>query len=124
MAAPNIANVATITGKTTAVALANTAANTIVTNPSSSGKVLKLNSLYVANANTTTATNITVQYYSAANIGGTAYPFVSVVTVPAKATLVVIGKDTQVYLEENTSIGATASVANNLTVVTSYEELS
>jgi hypothetical protein len=124
MAAPNLANPTTITGKTTTVALANTSANTIITNPASSGKVLKVNSLYVANVDGTTAANITVQYYSAANIGGTAYPIVFTVAVPADATLVVIGKDTQIYLEENTSIGATASVANDLTVVASYEEIS
>lgn len=124
MAAPNIANVATITGKTTAVALANTAANTIINNPASSGKVLKVNSLYVANVDGTNAATITVQYYSAANIGGTSYPIVSTVVVPADATVVVISKDTQIYLEEDKSIGATASAANDLTITASYEEIS
>jgi hypothetical protein len=124
MAAPNIANVSTIIGKTTAVALANTAANTIINNPASSGKVFKINSLYVSNVDGTNSASITVQYYSAANIGGTAFPIISTVTVPADATLVVISKDSQVYLEEDKSIGATASVANDLTVVASYEEIS
>jgi hypothetical protein len=124
MAAPNLANPTTITGKTTTVALANTSANTILNNPASSGKVLKVNSLLVANVDGTNAATITVQYYSAANIGGTAFPIVSTVVVPADATLVVIGKDTQVYLEEDKSIGATASAANDLTITTSYEEIS
>jgi hypothetical protein len=124
MAAPNLANPTTITGKTTTVALANTSANTIITNPASSGKVLKVNSLYVANVDGTNSATITVQYYSAANIGGTAFPIVSTVVVPADATVVVIGKDTQIYLEEDKSIGATASAANDLTITTSYEEIS
>jgi hypothetical protein len=124
MAAPNIANVSTITGKTTAVALANTSANTILNNPASSGKVLKINSLLVSNVDGTNAATITVQYYSAANIGGTAFPIASTITVPADSTLVVIGKDTQIYLEEDKSIGATASAANDLTITTSYEEIS
>ena len=93
MAAPNIANAATITGKTVAVALANTSANTIINNPASSGKVLKINSLIVSNVDGTNNANITVQYYSGANIGGTAFPIVFTVVVPADATLVVIGKD-------------------------------
>lgn len=124
MAAPNLANPTTITGKTTTVALANTSANTIITNPASSGKVLKVNSLLVSNVDGTNAATITVSYYSAANIGGTAFPIASTILVPADSTLVVIGKDTQIYLEEDRSIGATASAANDLTVVTSYEDIS
>lgn len=124
MAAPNLANPTTIIGKTTTVALANTSATTIISNPASSGKVLKVNSLYVANVDGTNPASITVQYYSAANIGGTAFPIVFTVAVPADATVVVISKDTQIYLEENTSIGATASAANDLTITTSYEEIS
>jgi hypothetical protein len=124
MAAPNLANPTTIIGKTTTVALANTSATTIISNPASSGKVLKVNSLYVSNVDGANAAAITVQYYSAANIGGTAFPIVFTVTVPADATVVVISKDTQIYLEENTSIGATASAANDLTVIASYEDIS
>lgn len=124
MAAPNLANPTTIIGKTTTVALANTSANTILNNPASSGKVLKVNSLYVSNVDGTNAANITVQYYSAANIGGTSYPIVFTVAVPADSTLIVIGKDTQIYLEEDKSIGATASAASDLTITASYEEIS
>ena len=124
MAAPNLANPTTITGKTATVALANTSATTILSNPASSNKVLKVNSLYVANVDGTNAATITVQYYSAANIGGTSYPIVSTVVVPADATVVVISKDTQIYLEEDKSIGATASAANDLTITASYEEIS
>jgi Na+-transporting NADH:ubiquinone oxidoreductase subunit NqrB len=124
MAAPNIANVATITGKTVAVALSSTSATTIVNNPASSNKVFKLNSLIVSNVDGTNNASITIQYYSAANIGGTAFPLVFTVIVPADATLVVLGKDTQIYLEEDKSIGATASAANDLTVIASYEEIS
>lgn len=124
MAAPNLANPTTITGKTVTVALSSTSATSILSNASSSGKVFKINSLYVSNVDGTNAANITIQYYSAASLGGTAFPIVFTVTVPADSTLIVIGKDTQIYLEENTSIGATASVANDLTVIASYEDIS
>jgi hypothetical protein len=124
MAAPNLANPTTIIGKTTTVALTSTSATTILSNAASSNKVFKVNSLYVSNVDGTNAANITIQYYSAASLGGTAFPIVFTVTVPADSTLVVISKDTQIYLEENTSIGATASVANDLTVTASYEDIS
>ena len=47
MTAPNIVNVATITGKT-AVQAVGTSAAAIVTNPGSSNKVFKINALYVS----------------------------------------------------------------------------
>jgi hypothetical protein len=124
MAAPNLANPTTITGKTTTVALSSTSATTILSNAASSGKVLKVNSLYAVNVNGTAAANITVQYYSAASLGGTAFPIVFTVAVPADSTIIIIGKDTQIYLEENTSIGATAGTSNYITIIASYEDIS
>ena len=46
MAAPNIVNVATITGKTSVLTV-TTSATAIVTNSAASGKVFKVNALYV-----------------------------------------------------------------------------
>ena len=43
MAAPNIVNVGTITGKSFYLALANTSATALVSNAASSGKVFKIN---------------------------------------------------------------------------------
>jgi len=57
-------------------------------------------------------------------IGGTATQIVSTVSVPADSSLVVIDKASSIYLEEDKSIGATASAANDLKVVCSYEEIS
>ena len=62
MAAPNIVNVATITGKT-AVQAVGTSATAIVTNSSGSGKVFKVNALYVANIDGSTAADITVDLF-------------------------------------------------------------
>jgi hypothetical protein len=124
MAAPNVVNVATITGKTAVVDLSTTNATLVVENPASSNKVFKINSLYVANVDGSAAAEITVSLYSEDNIGGTATQIVSTVVVPADATLVVISKDTAIYLEEDKSIGATASAASDLKVVCSYEEIS
>jgi hypothetical protein len=124
MAAPNIVNVSTITGKTAVVDLSTTNATAVVSNAASSGKVFKINSLYVSNVDGTDPADITVSFYSEDNIGGTATEIVKTVSVPADATLVVISKDTSIYLEEDKSIGATASAASDLKVVCSYEEIS
>lgn len=124
MAAPNIVNVATITGKTAVVDLSTTSATAIVSNPASSGKVFKINSISVANVDGTNAADITINFYSQDDIGGTATQIVSTISVPADATLIVIDKNTALYLEEDRSIGATAGTASDLKVICSYEEIS
>jgi hypothetical protein len=124
MAAPNLVSPTTINGKTVTVDLTTTSATSILSNAASSGKVLKINSLYVANVDGTSAAEITINYYSAAALGGTATQICSTVAVPADATLVVVDKDAYIYLEENTSLGATAGTANDLKVVCSYEDIS
>ena len=124
MAAPNIVNVTTITGKTDQVSLTTTSATAVVSNAASSGKVFKINSLVVSNVDGLSAADITIAVYSEDDLGGTATELVSTVSVPADASLVVIDKNTSLYLEEDMSIGATAGTADDLKVVVSYEEIS
>jgi|TARA_R110000744_G_scaffold33140_1_gene77157 hypothetical protein len=124
MAAPNIVNVTTITGKSATVDLSSTAATAVLSNAASSGKVFKVNSLVVANVDGSVAADITIGFYSQDDIGGTATEIVSTVSVPADASLVVIDKNSFLYLEEDRSLGATAGAANDLKVVVSYEEIS
>ena len=124
MAAPNIVNVTTITGKSAVVDLTTTSATAVVSNAAASGKVFKINSLVVSNVDGTNAADITVSFFSEDNIGGTATEIVSTVSVPADASLVVIDKNTSIYLEEDRSLGATAGAANDLKVIVSYEEIS
>jgi hypothetical protein len=123
MAAPNIVNVTSIIGKTAVADLTTTSATSVVSNEADSGKVFKINSLIVANTNTSPV-GITISYYSAAATGGTATEIVKIIPVPAGSSLVVIDKSSVIYLEENRSIGATAGTANSLKVVCSYEEIS
>lgn len=124
MAAPNLVSPTTITGKSATVSLTTTSATSVLSNAASSGKVLKINSLYVANIDGTSSADITINYYSSAALGGTATAICSTVVVPADATLVVIDKDAYIYVEEDRSIGATASAANDLQIVVSFEEIS
>lgn len=123
MANPNIVNVSDIRGKTATLAL-TTSAQTLVNNPASSGKVLKVNVIYVANVDGTDTAQATVSLYSEDDIGGTATALVSTVAVPADATLTVIDKNSSIYLEEDRSIGALASGNSDLVATVSYEEIS
>ena len=123
MANPNIVNVTTILGNSSQVSLSTTSATSLASNAASSGKVYKINSIVVANTNGTAAANITINNYSAAALGGTAFPVASTISVPANATLIVTDKTTSYYLLENQSIGAIAGTANFLTVTTSWEEI-
>jgi hypothetical protein len=124
MAAPNVVNVATITGKTATVALSTTSATTLVSNAASSGKVFKINMIQIANVDGTNACDVTVDMHSAASGGGTAYSLVATVSVGADSSLVALDKNTAIYLEEDRSITATAGTANDLEVIVSYEEIS
>jgi hypothetical protein len=117
MAAPNIVNVATITGKT-AVQAVGTSATAIVSNSGGSGKVFKVNALYVANVDGSAAADITVDLYRSS----TAYPIASTISVPADATLDIMSK--AIYLEEGDSLRCTASASGDLVAVCSYEEIS
>jgi hypothetical protein len=131
MAAPNIVNVATITAKTTSFTPSGTTAVVLLANAASSGKALKINSLVASNVDGTNAINTTVSYYTngavaqgSAPSGGTAFPIVSTVSVPANASLIVIDKSTQLYLEEGTSVSITSGTASKISYVVSYEEIS
>jgi hypothetical protein len=52
MAAPNIVNVATITGKTNVIKSLTTTATNLIANAGSSGKVFKVNSIIASNTAT------------------------------------------------------------------------
>ena len=123
MANPNIVNVTTIYGNSSSTSLTTTSATSLVSNAASSGKVFKINSIVVANVDGTSAADITINVYSQASLGGTAYPIASTISVPADATLIVTDKTTSFYLLENQSIGATAGTASDLVVAASWEEI-
>jgi len=80
--------------------------------------------IQVANVDGTNAADVTIDVHSAAAGGGTAYSLVATASVPADASLIAVDKNTALYLEEDKSITATASAANDLEVIVSYEEIS
>lgn len=117
MTAPNVVAVATITGKT-AVQAVSTSATAIVTNSGGSGKVFKVNALYVSNVDGVSAADVNVDLYRSS----TAYHIGKTVSVPADATVDIISKS--IYLEEGDSLRLTASASGDIEAVCSYEEIS
>ena len=131
MAAPNIVNVATITGITTfregiSTVGASNGITTIVTNAASSNKVLKINSLVATAIGDTTG--VTVQLFDGAAAHTAAAHTVSIattMTVPLYSSLAVIDKSNSIYLQEGHQIGCTAeSNAGTIDIVCSYEDIS
>ena len=129
MAAPNIVNVATITGITTyhagiATVGASAGVTTVVINAASSGKVLKINALTAASIGATTG--VTLNYYDTAGRHTAAASTVSMgttINVPTNSSLILISKENSFYLEERRQIGVVAqSNAGTLDVNCSYEE--
>ena len=130
MTNPNIVNVSAIYGTTTYYTPSGTTAVVLVPNASGSNTVLKINQIVVSNT-TGSAANATVSIYTngavaqgSAPAGGTAYPVVSAVSVPANASLIAVDKTTAIYLQEGTSISITSGTANALTFSISYEAIS
>ena len=128
MAAPNIASLTTITGKTTYFTPSGVTAVVLLPNAASSNTVLKINQLVVANVDGTNAVDATVSIYTngavaqgSAPSGGTAFPIASTVSVPADASLIVVDKTTGLYLEEGVSLTITSGTASKLTFSVSYE---
>ena len=120
---PNIVNVSAIYGNVNSASLTTTSATQLASNAASSGQVLKIDSIVVANT-TASAATITINVYSAATLGGTAYPIASAISVPANSTLIVTDKSTAFYLMENMSVGATAGTASALGATITWEQIS
>ena len=130
MANPNIVAVTTIYGTTTYYTPTGITAVVLLANAAASGLVYKINQIVCANVNGSTAVNATVSIYSngavsqgSAPSGGTAYPIISTVSVPASASLIAVDKTTAIYLMEGTSISVTSGTASGITYTISYESI-
>ena len=80
-----------------------------------------MNFLSISNIDGSTGADITVTIKDAS--GALKAKLAHTITVPADATLVVISKDSAIYLEENMAIHLDASAAGDLAAVCSYEEM-
>ena len=128
MANPNIVAVTSIYGTTTYLTPSVTTAVVLLPNAAASGTVMKINQIVCANVNGASAVNATVAVYTngavaqgSAPSGGTAYPVISTIAVPASASVIAVDKTTAIYLQEGTSISVTSGTASGITYTISYE---
>ena len=119
MAAPNILNASIITGKQYGAALDTTTSTSLVANAASSDDLYKINSIIVSNVDGSSAADVTVSWYDGSNDRHLA----KTVAVPADTTLVVVGKDSPLYLEEGDKITGGASANADIQCVICYDEL-
>jgi hypothetical protein len=131
MANPNLLAATTASGTTTYYTPGGTTAVVLLANAAASGQVYKINQIVAANVNGSSAVNATVSVYTngavaqgSAPSGGTAYPIISTISVPASASLIVVDKTTAVYLMEGSSISVTSGTASGITYTISYEVIS
>lgn len=118
MANPNIVNVSTIYGNTATLAVSSTTTN-IVSNPSGSGTIYKVNLLTVANY----ASN-SYALTAELNVAGANTYLVRNIVIPTTSSLSIIGKDTSMYLLENSSIQLSTSQNSAFQAICSWEQIS
>ena len=119
MTAPNIVNVTEIYGSTSATLMTTTQAN-FVANAANSGKVYKINALYVANMHGTSPADVNVNFVNSSNA---AFSIASTVSVAADSTVVLITKDSSIYLTEGTALQANANAVSSLHIICSWDEI-
>jgi hypothetical protein len=119
MANPNIAALTTITGNTQVQSI-TTSPVSIVNNPAASGKILKINSLFISNIDGTNASDITIDLFRSS----VAYKIINTVSVLADTSFTAIDKTLSLYLLEGDSLRLTAGNNSRLQAVCSFEEIS
>lgn len=119
MSNPNIINVTSIFGRTNVLAVTTTPTD-IVVNAAGSGTVLKVNNLIISNVDGAVAADITASIFRSS----TQWRIANTISVPADASLVLLDKNTAIYLEPGDSIRLTASVNGDLEAICSYEIIS
>lgn len=122
MAAPNLnSSTNTINARVAALAMSATTETLLLSNAASSNKMLRVRSVTINNVGTTGTVDVTLRYYSAAS-GGTAIAFPAI-TIPVGGSVIVIGAENSLPLEEDRRLTVQASAANFATVICSYEEV-
>ena len=122
MANPNLVNVTSIYGKVDGHKLTtdviSDSGSAVIT--CGADQLYKINSIIVANVDGTNSVDIDVAVHLDSD---DRFYLAKTVALPADSTLVVVGKDSPIYLEENDQLEARASVASDAELVVSYEIL-
>ena len=117
MATPNLINVDTITPVTKAGSLGDTNATELL--DVTAEYVAKINTLIIANDDGSNAADITVEV--SVDNGSNYYKIANTISVPADSSVTIVGKDNSFYLDETDLLRITASAANDLDYLLSYD---
>ena len=118
MANPNIVNVASIYGKS-AVASLTTSMASLLANAAASGKFYKINTFFVVNIDGGVSATADIKIIRSSSD----YYLIKGTAIPAGSSLVLVSKDSSIYLNEGDDIQGLASAAGDLQTVISYEEI-
>lgn len=118
MVAPNLNNPTKVEAKLVAVE-GNTSSLTLLSNAADSNKTLRVVSITADNIDGTNSADATLTL----NINGTATDFRKTIAVPADSSLVLVSRDSLLYLPENCSLNCTASANGDIVFHASYEEI-
>lgn len=122
MTAPNISNATSIIGITTMGGLTSSSTRLLI-NDVNSNAVYKVNTIQIANTDGVSNVDVSISINNSSSGTGTTSYLAKTVTVPADSSLVISGKDTSFYLEENRSIIGLAN-SSSADFVISYEKIS
>lgn len=117
MANPNIATAQNIYGNTVYYTGVPTLL-TVILGTTPANRVRRINTIMATNKQGISAYDITVSYFT-----GSHYYLASTISVPPDSTLVIVSKDTAIYLMEAHAIYASASSASAIDLIISYEEI-
>lgn len=123
MSAPNLKNMTTVNGKSSAVALTGVNNTILLSNSANSNKLLKTSTLIISNTDSATPADISLYYHSQASGSGTANELFRSITVDNKTSLTLLDKNESLYIEEDRSLTLVASTGNILKAFVSYEEI-
>ena len=118
MANPNLVNVTSILGESVQAALTTDLTTEILL--AASDTLVKINSIIIANIDGSAAVDASVFITKS---GGSPLAIASTISVPADSTLVVVDKNTSLYLEEGDNLEAGASAAGDAVITVNYEIL-
>ena len=118
MTNPNIFNGSTLYGNTSGLAVSTAYAN-VIQNPASSNSLYKVKSLMLTNS-CTAVVQVTVQL----NQAGANTTLSANIGVPSSATMVILAKDTELYLLENNSLQINAASNGFITAIASWDQIS
>ena len=116
MAAPNLIQISSVYGRTTGATI-GTPVTTLVSNPISSNKNYKINTLYIANIDNIQTVRVSVDFFR----GGNSIRLVDRIAIASGETLVAVSRDTGIYLEEGDSLRCYADQNGLVHAVMSFE---